>query len=104
MRSLRQRWTLAIITIPDAPVVESGIYRYLRHPNWLGVIIELAALPLIHGAYLTAIFFSVANALLMIKRIRTEEQALSQDNNYAYVFKGRPRFIPSGLVRAYLKS
>lgn len=94
MQALGSRWTLPIITIPGAPVVDSGIYRYLRHPNWLGVILEIAALPLIHRAYLTAIFFSVANAVLMVKRIHTEEQALSEDNNYAYVFADRPRFIP----------
>lgn len=104
MRSLGQRWTLPLITIPGAPVVDSGIYRYLRHPNWLGVILEIAGVPLIHTAYLTAIFFSVANVFLMVKRIQSEEQALSEDNNYAYVFADRPRFIPSGLLRAYWKS
>src|SRR5207253_61548 len=51
-------------------------------------------LPLIHSAYITAILFSVANALLMVKRIHTEEQALSEDSNYAYVFADQPRFIP----------
>lgn len=95
MQALRSRWTLPIITIPGAPVVNSGIYRYLRHPNWLGVILEIAGIPLIHTAYLTAIFVTLANALLMIKRIHKEEQALSKDNNYAAVFADRPRFIPS---------
>lgn len=95
MQALGSRWTLPIITIPGAPVVDLGIYRYLRHPNWLGVILEIGALPLIHSAYLTAIFFSVANAFLMVKRIHREEQALSEDNNYAYVFADRSRFIPS---------
>ena len=95
MQALGVRWTLPIITLPGAPVVDSGIYRYLRHPNWLGVILEIAGIPLIHTAYLTAIFFTLANALLMIKRIHKEEQALTEDNNYAAVFADRPRFIPS---------
>lgn len=100
MQALGWRWTLPIITIPGTPVVDSGIYHYLRHPNWLGVILEIAALPLIHSAYITAIFFSVANAFLMVKRIQGEERALSEDNNYIDVFAVRPRFIPSsGLVR-----
>lgn len=81
MRSLGRRWTLAIVTLPGTPLVESGIYRYLRHPNWLGVILEIAALPLVHSAYITAIFFSVVNAFLMVKRIQKEEQALSEGNN-----------------------
>lgn len=93
MQALRSRWTLPIITIPGAPLIDSGIYRYLRHPNWLGVILEIAGIPLIHTAYLTAIFFTLANALLMIKRIHKEEQALSKDNNYGAVFGDRPRFI-----------
>ncbi len=94
MRSLLKRWTLPIITFPGLPVVNSGIYRYLKHPNWLGVILEIAALPLIHSAYLTTIVFSIANALLMSRRIPTEEQALSEDTNYADVFANQPRFIP----------
>lgn len=99
MRSLGKRWTLPVITIPGVPVVNNGIYRYLRHPNWLGVILEIVGIPLIHTAYLTAIFFTLANAVLMVKRVHTEEQALSKDNNYAYVFAGRPRFIPSVRLR-----
>ncbi len=53
------------MTLPDMPVVDKGIYLYLRHPNWLGVILEIAALPLIHGSYLTAILFSLVIALLI---------------------------------------
>jgi isoprenylcysteine carboxyl methyltransferase (ICMT) family protein YpbQ len=80
MQALGVRWTLPIITLPGAPVVDSGIYRYLRHPNWLGVILEIVGVPLIHTAYFTAIFFTLANALLMIKRIHKEEQVLGKDN------------------------
>ena len=101
MRSLGQRWTLPIITLPHQPVVDSGIYSYLRHPNWLGVILEIAALPLIHSAYFTAIFFSIANAWLMSKRIEAEERALREDTNYAYAFAHKPRFIPAiGFLQA----
>lgn len=78
MQALGYRWTLPIITIPGVPVVRKGIYRYLRHPNWLGVMLEIAGLPLIHTAYLTAIFFSVANAFLISKRLQTEELALKE--------------------------
>ena len=94
MQALEQRWTLPIMTLPDTPVVHKGIYLFLRHPNWLGVILEIAALPLIHGAYLTAIIFSLANGLLMSKRIQTEERALTENSNYSLVFATQPRFIP----------
>jgi methyltransferase len=94
MQALERRWTLPIVTLPNAPVVDRGIYCYLRHPNWLGVILEIAAIPLIHGAYLTAVVFSLANALIVSKRIQAEEKALAADNNYAVVFANRPNFIP----------
>ncbi len=76
MRALGWRWTLPIMTLPSQPLVKNGVYAYLRHPNWLGVVIEIAALPLIHNAYLTAIFFSIANGVLMYKRIQLEEAVL----------------------------
>ena len=78
MQALEWRWTLPIMTVPGMPVVETGLYRYVRHPNWLGVILEIAFLPLIHSAYFTAIAFSLANAWLMSKRIKTEERALKE--------------------------
>ena len=93
MQALQWRWTLPIMTMPGMPVVTSGVYRYLRHPNWLGVILEIAFLPLIHTAYLTAIAFSLANAWLMSKRIQTEERALAENTNYAAAFANKPRFI-----------
>jgi methyltransferase len=94
MQALGWRWTLTTMTVVGLPVVDTGIYRYLRHPSWLGVILEILGLPLIHGAYLTAIVFSVANAFLMVKRIQAEEQALSSESNYIEVLGDRPRFIP----------
>ena len=93
MQALGWRWTLPIMTVP-LPVVESGVYRYVRHPNWLGVILEIAFLPLIHSAYFTAIAFSIANAWLMSRRIITEEAALSKINNYKAIFSDKRHFIP----------
>jgi methyltransferase len=76
IRSLGRRWSVRVITLPDAPPVSSGIYRYLRHPNYLGVCLELAAVPLLHGAYLTAAVYTALNAILLKFRIRVEEEAL----------------------------
>ena len=74
--SLKWRWTVRVMTIPGLPPVQKGIYRYLRHPNYLGVILEILAVPLLHSAYITSIVFSVANGLLLSVRIRTEDRAL----------------------------
>ena len=74
--SLKWRWTVRVMTTPGLPLVRTGIYRYLRHPNYLGVILEILATPLLHSAYVTAIVFSLANMLLLTMRIRTEDRAL----------------------------
>jgi methyltransferase len=76
--SLQWRWTVKIMTLPGLPLVRRGIYRYLRHPNYLGVVLEILAVPLLHTAYLTAILFSLANGLLLSVRIKTEDQALQE--------------------------
>jgi methyltransferase len=95
IRTLGERWTVKVITLPGEPAVAHGIFRYLRHPNYLGVIIEIAALPMLHGAYLTALTFSVLNLLLLRARIRAEERALSgSSTNYGERFQDRPRLLP----------
>ncbi len=76
--SLKWRWTIRVMTIPGLPPIQDGIYRFLRHPNYLGVILEILAVPLLHSAYLTAIVFSLANLLLLSARIRTEDRALTE--------------------------
>lgn len=76
IRTLGRRWTVRIFTLPDAPLVNRGIYRYLRHPNYLGVALEILAVPLLHTAYLTSLFFTLANAAVLFVRIRSEEDAL----------------------------
>ena len=92
--TLGPRWTVRVMTLPAEPPITRGIYRYVRHPNYLGVILEIAAVPLLYTAYLTALVFTLANAVLLAVRIRTEEHALELDNQYQRAFAGRPRFIP----------
>jgi methyltransferase len=76
IHTLGRRWSVRIMTLPGTPPIRHGIYRYLRHPNYLGVVLEIAAVPLLHSAYLTALIFSLANALVLAIRIRAEEAAL----------------------------
>lgn len=91
--ALGPRWNVRIIVLPgEAPVV-GGPYRFLRHPNYLAVCLELAVLPLVHGAYLTAVVFTVLNAWMLRVRIRAEERALGE--GYAAAFARTPRFIPA---------
>ena len=77
IRTLGWRWSTRVMTVPGQAPVQHGIYRYLRHPNYLGVELEIVSAPLIHSAYLTSAAFGIANALLLRDRIRREEQALA---------------------------
>lgn len=80
--SLGDRWTTRVFVVPGEPPVAKGPYRWLRHPNYLAVIVEVAALPLVHTAWWTAIAFSVGNALVLRTRIRVEEEALAAHSDY----------------------
>ena len=75
--SLGRFWTTRVITLPGAPLVRRGPYRWLKHPNYLVVVAEIAVLPLTFGAWALALGFSLANAALLADRIRTEEKALA---------------------------
>jgi methyltransferase len=76
--SLGRRWNTRILVLPGVPPVRRGPYRFLRHPNYLAVSVELLCGPLIFGAWLTALAAGAANAwLLLAVRIPAEEQALS---------------------------
>jgi methyltransferase len=76
--TLGDRWNTRIIVIPGEPLVTRGPYRYLRHPNYVAVALELACVPLVHGGWVTALAFSAANALVLRTRIRAEEAALAE--------------------------
>jgi methyltransferase len=77
MVSLGPYWTTRIITLPGAPLVRSGPYRFLRHPNYVVVVAEIAVLPLVFGAWRIALLFSLLNLVLLAWRIRVEQQALA---------------------------
>ena len=76
--TLGRRWNTLIVVVPGLPLVHRGPYRWLRHPNYVAVVIEGIALPLVHTAWITAVVFTVLNALLLRVRIRAEEDALTQ--------------------------
>jgi methyltransferase len=60
------------------PLVATGPYRWLRHPNYLAVVLEFVAIPLVHGAWVAAVVFSLANLVVLAIRIRVEERALAE--------------------------
>lgn len=75
--TLGHQWNTRVIVVPDLPLVTSGPYRWLRHPNYVAVVVEVAALPLVHTAWVTALAFTLANAAVLSVRIPVEERALA---------------------------
>lgn len=76
--ALGRAWNTRVIVVPGEQRVRSGPYRFLPHPNYVAVVLEGIALPLAHGAWVTAVVFTVLNAWLLTVRIRTEDRALRQ--------------------------
>jgi len=94
IRSLGWRWNVRVIVVPGEPPVRRGPYRFLRHPNYLAVAVEMLCVPLAHGAFLCALAFSLVNLALLRVRVRIEEQALGP--SWEREFSGVPRFVPHG--------
>ncbi len=74
--TLGHRWNTRVIVLPQAPLVREGPYRWLHHPNYVAVVAEGFALPLVHTAWLTAAIFTLANAMLLRVRLQVENSAL----------------------------
>ena len=81
IRSLGKFWNTRILIVPGERLVTEGPYRYLKHPNYVSVTIEIAVIPLIFSCYITAAVFTVLNILALRRRIRIEESALSSLEN-----------------------
>ena len=76
--TLGPRWNTRVVVIPGAPRVDGGPYRLFSHPNYVAVVAEGIALPLVHTAWITALVFTVLNAALLTRRITTENAALAR--------------------------
>jgi len=78
IRSLGENWNTRVLIVPGGKLVKRGPYRYFPHPNYVVVVVEVLTFPLIFGAWITAIVFSLLNAALLFIRIRTENRALRE--------------------------
>lgn len=76
--SLGGRWTTRIIVLPDEPLITRGPYRFVRHPNYWIVVLEIAVLPMVFGLWQIAIVFSILNAIMLAVRIGAENRALGR--------------------------
>jgi methyltransferase len=89
LATLGPYWTTRIITLPGAPLVKKGPFRFLRHPNYTVVTCEIAILPLVFGELWVAVAFTILNAAKLFWRIRVEEQALAARRQ----MPGQPRAV-----------
>ncbi len=94
LRALGRAWNVRVVVPEEGAVVTHGPYRWIRHPNYLVVILEILALPLLHTAWISALALSVLNGLVLWRRIRTEEEALSQLPAWREAMATRKRLIP----------
>jgi methyltransferase len=96
LRSLGSFWNISVVTTEQCGprFVSHGPYRFIRHPNYVVVIIEIATLPLVGGAVWTSAIFTVLNGLVLARRIPLEESYLFRVSGYRDVMGGKGRFIP----------
>lgn len=94
MRTLGSRWTSRVIVVADDPVETAGPYRWMRHPNYLAVVVEMIALPMFHTAWMTAVIGGAANAAILRIRMRVEERALIDESDYGERFERHGRLLP----------
>lgn len=100
IRSLGLYWNTRIYLLPGTSLTPKGPYRYIRHPNYLAVMIELLTIPFIFGLYRTAILFSLLNFPLLLWRIKVEEKALSLFCAYEAAMGTKPSLLPSLIHRS----
>ncbi|KMJ59698.1 hypothetical protein AB685_02190 [Bacillus sp. LL01] len=96
IQSLGKYWNTKVLILPDASIVKTGPYKFLRHPNYIIVVMEIMLIPLMFNAFITAIVFTALNAWMLSVRIPLEERGLSEmTTNYASYMEGRNRFSPT---------
>ncbi len=94
MVTLSEHWNTQVMASTPLGVVTDGPYRWIRHPNYAAVFIELLALPLIHTAWLTALWGGYAHVRILRQRIAVEEATLFADPAYQAAMGPKPRFVP----------
>jgi methyltransferase len=92
--TLGPHWNVRIMASLELGVVTDGPFRWIRHPNYVAVFVELTALPLVHGAYLTALLGATAHVWVLWHRIHAEETVLLANPTYRARMGDKPRFLP----------
>jgi methyltransferase len=94
IQTLGRYWNVGVVDSTRQGIVDSGPYRWVRHPNYVAVFVELLALPLVHSAWITAVFGSIAHLYVLRARIAAEDRVLLANPDYAARMGTKPRFFP----------
>ncbi len=94
VRTMGRHWNVQVMNSTSLGVVTSGPFRFVRHPNYAAIFLEMFSLPLIHTAWLTALFGCVGYAVTISQRIAVEESVLFANPDYRAAMGGKPRFLP----------
>ena len=94
LRSIGRSWNVRVVYGEDYPIVSHGPYRWIRHPNYLVVILELAFIPLIYHLYVSAALITLLNLPILAVRIRNEEAVLMQNPQWIEQMQPKARFLP----------
>lgn len=94
IRTLGRHWNTQVVDSTSTGVISSGPYRWVRHPNYTAVFVEMLAIPLLHTAWITALVVAVAHSLVLRARVRSEESVLSASEEWRRAMAHKPRFIP----------
>ena len=94
IQTLGRHWNVGVVDSTGQGVVDEGPYRWVRHPNYVAVFVELLALPLVHSAWITAVLGSIAHLFVLRTRIAAEDRVLLANPDYAARMGTKPRFFP----------
>jgi methyltransferase len=94
IRTLGEHWNVQVVDSTKLGFVSTGPFRYVRHPNYSAVFVEMVALPLIHTAWITALVGAVAHVIVLALRLSVEDRVLLSNPDYAATMGSKPRFLP----------
>jgi len=94
IQTLGQHWNVGVMDSTRQGVVDVGPYRWVRHPNYTAVFVELLALPLVHTAWMTAVLGGVAHVFVLRARVAAEDRVLLANADYQARMGAKPRFFP----------
>jgi len=94
VRTMGKHWNVQVMNSTSLGVVTSGPFRFVRHPNYAAIFVEIFSLPMIHTAWITAVLGVVGYAVTISQRIAVEEKVLFANPDYRAAMAGKPRFLP----------